>query len=244
MKLHAAIFTIVLGFAPAAPLHAHRVEGLLQASLVEVLPAQVGIEVTLVPGMDIAPKISALLDTNGDGVFSDAESAAWSARFMAGQSVSVDGKPVPLTVKNIRTTPLAEMTNGHAEIVVYFATGPGAFDCGAHTIVCSNRYEPIPCTYQTNGLVPKAPGVSISSHRRDERQTELTLAAEYSGPATSATLPATGASRDRSAAAIIPGLIGLSVAGVIVAVLVKRRHRTLRRNLCSESNCAGLSASP
>lgn len=233
MKIHPAIATIAMGLTLTAPLHAHRIEGLLQASLVEVLPSQVGVEVTLVPGIDIAPKIIALLDTNGDGVFSDAESTAWSALFMAGQSVAVDGKSLPLKLGGTRASPLAELTGGHAEIVMHFTADLGKLARGPRTIVCANRDEPIPCTYQINGLVPKAPGVRISSHRRDERQQELTLAAEFSDLAATATQTAQSANtipRNRPAMAI-PWLIGLGVAGATLAAIVKRRQRSAKAKL-------------
>ena len=161
---------LAIWLAFAATLHAHRTAGLLLASLVEVLPSQVGVEVTFVVGIDIAPKVVALLDGNGDGVFSDAESGAWSARFMAAQSVAVNGKTLPLKLGGVRASPLAEMTGGHGEIVALFTADAGTLARGPRTIVCTNRYEPIPCTFQTNGLVPNAPGVRISSHRQDERQ--------------------------------------------------------------------------
>ena len=230
MRILLAMAAVFVGLILATPLHAHRVEGLLQSSLVEVLRSHVGVEVTLVPGIDIAPKIIALLDANGDGVFSELESAAWSLRFMEGQSVTVDGQSVPLNLKSVRISPLAEMTNGHGEIVVYFTADVGPLARGPRTIICANRYEPIPCVYQSNGLVPKAPGVRISSHRRDERQKELSLAAEFAGLANPATQPANPIPQNRFVVTIL-WLIGLSVAGAIIAARFKRGPWTPRTEL-------------
>jgi hypothetical protein len=182
MKLSSTVIAIACAVHLAGPVWAHRTAGLLQSSLVEVLPSQVGVEVTLTPGMDIAPKMVALLDTDGDGVFSGIESAVWSEVFMVGQSMKVEGQLIPLQLQSVRTSPLGEMTNGHAEIVVHFTADLDPSTRGARTIVCANRYEPIPCTYQCNGLVPKAPGVHLSSHRRDSDERELTLSAEFSSP--------------------------------------------------------------
>ena len=233
MKILPAIATIFAGLVLATTLHAHRVEGLLQASLVEILPSQVGVEVTLAPGIDVAPKIFALLDTNGDGGFSEIESVVWSELFMARQSVTVDGQSLPLNLKSIRTTPLAEMTNGHAEIVVYFTADLGRLARGPRTIVCANRYEPISCSFQSNGLVPRAPGVRISSHRRDDRQQEVILAAEFTDLAAPA--PQTAQSSNiipqHRAAVAIPWLISLSVAGAIVAAMVRRRQWSAKAEL-------------
>lgn len=228
MNAKAALAMIAVGLTLAAPLHAHRLEGLVQSSLVEVLPSQIGVEVTLVPGIDIAPKIKALLDPDGDGAFSEIESAVWSELFMARQSVTVDGQSLPLVLQSIRTSPLGEMNSGHAEIVLNFTADLGKLARGPRTITCANRYEPIPCTYQSNGLVPKAPGVRISSHRRDERQQELTLAAEFS-EAAEQTTPAAPSPRvipRNTSVLTLSWLIGLSAAGAAIAAIAGRRLRS------------------
>ncbi len=226
MKNLSTIAVVFVTLVLATPLHAHRAAGLLQASLVEVLPTQIGVQVTLVAGLDIAPKIFALLDTDGDGELSEIESVIWSELFMARQSVTVDGKSVPLKLKDLRTSPLAELTNGHTEIVVHFTADLGRLACGPRTIVCANRYEPIPCAYQINGLVPKSPGVRITSHRRDEREKELTLAAEFAMPTALATQTAetTNHLPKHRPAMNIPLLIGLSMVGTTVATIVGRRR--------------------
>lgn len=184
LKIHPTVAALFALLVAAISASAHRTSGLLQASLVEVLPTQVRIEVTLTPGIDIAPEIIALLDLNRDGEFSEIESEAWSELFMAKQNVTVDGQSLPLTLQSVRTSPLSEMTSGHAEIVMCFTGALGKLATRSRTIVCVNRYEPIPCAYQCNGLVPKAPGVRINSHRRDARQQELTLEAEFRIPDT------------------------------------------------------------
>jgi hypothetical protein len=230
MNAKTALALIAGGLTLAAPLHAHRLEGLVQSSLVEVLPSHIGVQVTLVPGIDIAPKIKALLYPDGDGESSEIESDAWAELFMARQSVTVDGQSLPLVLRNVRISPLAEMNGGHAEIVVNFTAALGKFARGPRTITCANRYEPIPCIYQCNGLVPKAPSVRISSHRRDERQQELTLDVAFSGAAASATptVRPTNTIPQHLSGRAVPWLIGLSTAGASVATIVGRRRRPAR----------------
>lgn len=222
MKTISVIAAALTAFALVGQVHAHRATGLLQASLVDVQPSQVAVEVTLVPGIDIAPKIIALLDRNGDGLFSDAESTAWSAHFLAGQRVTVDGRSLPLKLTGIHASPLMEMIGGHAEIVVSFTADIGNLAQGPHSIVCANRYEPIPCAFQINGLVPKVPGVRIINHRRDERQQELALDSEFSiptGPAAQK-IDSLGLTPQNHFDKALPGGVGLGVfGGVAVAVL-------------------------
>jgi hypothetical protein len=228
MNAKTALALIAGGLTLAAPLHAHRLEGLVQSSLVEVLPSHIGVQVTLVPGIDIAPKIKALLDPDGDGESSEIESDAWAELFMARQSVTVDGQSLPLVLRNVRISPLGEMNGGHAEIVVNFIAALGKFARGPRTIACANRYEPLPCTYQSNGLVPKAPGVRISSHRRDERQQELTLDVAFSGAAAQGrpTVASPQVIPRSTSAPALAWLIGLSTAGAVVAAIAGRRLRS------------------
>ena len=89
------------------------------------------------------------------------------------QRVIVDGRSLPLNLQSIRFRSIAEMTNGHSEIVVHFTADISTTAQNPHTITCMNGYEPIPSTYQSNGLVPKAPGVHVDQQRRDELQKEL-----------------------------------------------------------------------
>ena len=145
----------------------------------------------------------------------------------------MDGKSLSLKLNGIRTSPLTEFTSGHAEIVVNFAADFGSLARGPRTIVCANHYEPIPSTYQMNGLVPKSPGVRIGGHRRDERQRELTLATEFSDHAALETQSdplENTLSRDPSAFAI-RWLIGLSVVSTTVAAMVACVRRPAQAEL-------------
>jgi hypothetical protein len=233
MKPGKTLSIVAAGLSLATSLHAHRLEGLLQSSLVEVVPTQIKVQVTLVPGIDVAPRIKALLDPDADGEFSESESKAWAGQFMARQSVVVDGQTLPLTVQNVRSSPLPELSGGHADIVIDYTADLGKLAHGPRTVVCANRYEPIPCIYQCNGLVPMTPGVRIHSHRRDEGDRELTLAVEFSeapAPATP-TAPAQPKMSQKPSVNAFSWLIGLSGAGATVTALAGRRSRTARGQL-------------
>lgn len=232
MKPGKTLAVIAAGLSLATSLHAHRLEGLVQSSLVEVEPSQIKVQVTLLPGIDIAPGIKALLDPDADGEFSEPESRAWARQFMAGQTVAVDGQSLPLTVHNVRSSPLPDLTGGHAEIVIDYTAELGKLAHGRRTLVCANHYEPIPCTYQCNGLVPMVPGVRINSHRRDASERELTLAVEFSGEPVPAT-PTDPAQREiprKPPVVAISLLIGLSGAGATVAAIAGCRSRSAFRS--------------
>lgn len=235
MKPRKILALSAAGLFLATSLHAHRLEGLVQSSLVEVMPNQIQVRVTLIPGIDIAPKIKALLDPDGNGECSETESKAWAKQFMERQKVTIDGKTVPLTVQNVRSSPIPELEGGHAEIFIDYTAELGKLAHGQRTIVCANRYDPFPCIYQCNGLVPQAPGVRINSHRRDAGERELTLAVEFSGAPDQAapTVPAQREIPPKPSVIAISWLIALSGAGATVTAIAGRRSRQAKEHAIS-----------
>jgi hypothetical protein len=232
MNLRASIAALVTGLVLAGPAEAHRASGLLQASLVEVLPSQVGVEVTLVLGMDVASKIVAMVDANGDGALSEVECSAWATQFLKAQEVSVDGHALPLKLAGVRTTAKDAVTReGHAEIVVNFTADLGEFASGRRSILCANRYEPIPSAHQCNGLMPKSPDVRVFSHARGENEKALTLAVEFPNRPAPAPNPAKAAPHPDGPAVDHPSesmvwITSLSLAVSAGAALVERRRRS------------------
>lgn len=227
MKALAVIASIPCVLAVALPLHAHRTSGLLQASLIEVLPTQVSVEVSLCPGTDIASRVVALLDRDRDGSLSQAEAEAWAMDFLKTQSVTLGGRPLPLDFQAVHATPLSEMDSGHSRITVLYTASLGEVASGEHTLVCANRHEPFESSYQCNGLVPKSPGVRIAGHRRDNGQRELTLIAAFDGSngEAASTRQPTVATGPRIPPAARPWIVGLALAGMVVGTVLHGRMR-------------------
>ncbi len=185
MRLLRSIAVCLAALALFSPLHAHRASGLLQSALVDVQPEQVEVQISLLLGQDIAARFAELLDTDHNGFFAENERTAWSEAFVHAQSIRLDGETLPLVLTRMQASPIAEMTSanqGHAEVRVIFAAKIAPLSVGSHRVEHENRYEPIPSTYQADGIVPKAPGIRIVSHRRDEREQTISLQAEWSPP--------------------------------------------------------------
>jgi hypothetical protein len=167
---------------------AHRLEGLEQSSLVDVQPDGIAVQVTLALGADIAPRIAALLDPNGDDTVSPEELAAWNQNFLAAQSIALDGKSLPLQHRSTQHSSLAEMRRnpeGHAEIRMGFIAPTGTVASGPHSVTHKNGFAPIPATYQAHGIMPKSPAVSITKHTRRNEEREITLEFAIASGATS-----------------------------------------------------------
>lgn len=198
-----------------SPLHAHRTEGLLQSALVDVQAEQVEVQIKLQLGHDIAAAFAALLDADHDGSVSEKERADWSQSFLQAQSIRLDERALPLALTSMQASPIAEMTtanHGHAEVRVVFAGRTAPLSAGSHLVEHGNRYEPIPSTYQAHGIVPKAPGIHIASHRRDEREQTITLQVESSLPPAAVEPPHDAG----SSAAAWWTLVAIGLAGGVV----------------------------
>lgn len=88
-KLIAAA-AIFLFLATAAS--AHRLDEYLQATLISVEKDHVQASMRLIPGVAVSSAVIPSIDSNGDGVISDAEQRAYAERVVGDLSLSVDGK--------------------------------------------------------------------------------------------------------------------------------------------------------
>jgi hypothetical protein len=62
-----AVISIGLSLAFAVTASAHRIDEYLQAARLAIAPDRVTLEMDLTPGVDVAPLIFALINTNHDG---------------------------------------------------------------------------------------------------------------------------------------------------------------------------------
>ena len=175
---------VLLSLGCVSSAQAHRLHDLLQGSFIEITPSEVRVEVAFDPGLDIAAPFARLVDPDGDGTVSAMESASWSGAFMQAQEVTVDGKSLPLSFHSLQYTPAAPGHGDHPQLFVRYTAALNSVGPGPHRLVCSNRYEPLTSSYQTNGMVPASPSISIQSQQRDEsRQQHLTLVFTLTAPA-------------------------------------------------------------
>lgn len=167
---------------PVLPLRAHRMEGLLQSSLVEVFPDRVEVEVTLLSGIDVAPQVIGLVDIDVDGALQTIELESWAGGFLRTQQLRLDGVPQRMKVRSVRSSLPSTWREGHGELVVQLVADLGERMRGDHTLEIENGYDEMPATFQCHGLVPKSPGVQIRSHRRGAKERTLILEASVLAP--------------------------------------------------------------
>jgi len=96
---------VVLGWLwAAAPAGAHRLDEYLQATRIGVSQGRIDLEIDLTAGASIAEQIFAMVDANGDGQITDAEGDAYARRVIDAIRLSVDSRPLSVTLVS-RTFP-------------------------------------------------------------------------------------------------------------------------------------------
>src|SRR5262249_46949898 len=135
----------------------------------------VDLEIDLTAGVRIASDVRAWIDTNDDGQISDVEAEAYARRMLHSVVLSVDGRPVPITLLGIRAPSFHEMSLGVGTIRIRARADLSAFGSGRHRLSYTNMHKPESSVYLVNVLAPTDPRIEIGSQMRDSAQHGLTV---------------------------------------------------------------------
>ena len=149
---------------------AHVVDEYVQASYITLGAEGVSIEIDLTPGVDVAARVLAIVDADGDGEISGAEGRAYAARVLRDISLTVDGRAVALSLTGGAFPAVSEMRRGEGVIRLRLGgqgwpeDGDGARP-GTHRLVYRNSHRPVPSSYLVNAYLPAAPFTITAQHR-------------------------------------------------------------------------------
>ena len=155
------------------PIAAHVLDSYLQIAQVALSPDGVRIELGLIPGVDVADRVFALIDADGDGRISPAEEQAYVRCVMQDVALQIDGKTVPLALTIVEFPSRSEMNEGVGEIRLNFAAETSLNLAGEHRIIFRNDHLPELGVYLANVLVPSTDAIEITGQRRDPLQHEF-----------------------------------------------------------------------
>lgn len=169
-----AIGTAALVLAAASPAFAHRVDEYLQATTISVEKGRVSLQLRLAPGIEVFPKVLALIDTDRDGAIAEAELRAYAERLATELTLSVDGTRLPLRLVSSRMEALEALKDGRGTIEVEFdAAVPRG---GANRrLVFENHHQRAMAEYLVNGLVPRDPEIRLGTPHRSVDQSMYQL---------------------------------------------------------------------
>jgi hypothetical protein len=170
----AALSFIGFLFAFAATASAHRIDEYLQAARLAIAPDRVTLEMDLTPGVDVAPLIFALINTNHDGSISEAEGRAYATQLLKEVVLDLDGHAQRLSLVRAQFPSFNEMNEGigtiRIEAVAMCASAPGN-----HVLSFQNNHKNAISVYLVNALLPSSRNVEISGQRRDPLQRGIRL---------------------------------------------------------------------
>jgi hypothetical protein len=199
---HFAQFAAVGASLATIPLaSAHRLDEYLQATRLSIDIERVDLEIDLTPGIALASKVFAWIDTNRDGEISNAEGDAYAREMLRSVVLKVDGWPARITLVETSFPEFRDMSLGVGTIRIRATARIPAVAAGRHQVSFLNMHRPESSVYLVNALVPANPRLQFGDQRRDIAQHGLTL--EYTVIA--------DAPSDRTFAL----LVGLALAGCL-----------------------------
>jgi len=128
----------------------------------------------LTPGVDVAPLVFSLINTNHDGRISEAEGRAYANRVLEETAIEVDGRRQHLDLVSFQYPSFQEMTAGVGTIRIE-ARASWRGTPGRHSLSYQNNHRPDLGVYLVNALVPASREIEITEQNRDPRQRGIRL---------------------------------------------------------------------
>jgi len=161
---------------------AHRLDEYLQATLVEIEPGAIRLQMNLTPGAEVAERVLAQLDSYHDGVISPGEAAAYAESLKRDLTVRLDQRDLPLQLTASRFPEPDELRTGWGIIQLEFSVPSISLPGGAHSLTIRNRHLQNLSVYLLNAAQPKTASVQITGQKRNENQSEGQIAFSYQPP--------------------------------------------------------------
>jgi len=151
------------------PAFAHRLDEYLQATTISLEKDRVQAQIRLTPGVAVFPIVFASIDSDADGIISEAEQHAYAERVLRDLSLTIDGDRVQLRLVSSRASKVQEMMDGRGEIQLDVdANVPhGGHD---RRLVFENHHESRIAAYLVNCLVPSDPDIRVTAQDRNYDQ--------------------------------------------------------------------------
>ena len=173
--------TLAIMVFSSRPADSHQLDEYLQAARIAAAADRVSVEMSLTPGVAVAQRVFALIDSDGDGRASSAEIDSYALRIMKDVALSVDGQPVQMTIARAECPRWERIREGTGTIRIEAVAKTRAMSAGRHQLRLLNAHEPAFSVYLVNALVPSDPAITITAQRRDALQHSIELDIDVAG---------------------------------------------------------------
>ena len=174
MKRLLACVLVVFAFQATAA--AHVIDEYLQQAQIALAPDGARVELRLIPGVQVADRVLAMIDIDDDGQISSAEEQAYAQRVLQDIALEVDGRRAPVALIGIHFPSRREMNEGSGAIRLDLMVEAAALGtAGEHQLSFRNDHMPEVGAYLANALLPATSEIKISRQERDPLQREMRL---------------------------------------------------------------------
>jgi HupE / UreJ protein len=148
---------------------AHRLDEYLQATIISLEKDHIQVSMRLIPGVAVSSSVIKSIDSNGDGVISQAEQWAYAEQVLGDLSLTVDGKSLKPKLVSEDFPQVEQMREGLGEIHIEFTAdlplgGPD------RRLILENHHQNRNAAYLVNCLVPSDRDIRIVAQHRNEQQ--------------------------------------------------------------------------
>ena len=159
---------------------AHRLDEYLQAIILSVDKDHVQASMRLIPGVAVSSSVIASIDSNSDGILSQAEQRAYAERVLGDLSLTVDGNRMRPKLVSASFPQIEQMKDGLGEIHIEF-TADLPRGGSNRRLILENHYADHNAVYLVNCLVPSDHDIRIVSQSRNQQQSFYELDYVQSG---------------------------------------------------------------
>jgi hypothetical protein len=168
-----------LALALSAPAFTHEVDEYVQATLISLERDHLDVQIRLVPGADVFSQVFAAIDTNADGVVSDAEKQAYARSVLHDLTLTLNGQRVNAEIVLVQFPSIDLMKDGLGEIHLGLRVLV-AKRSAREKFVLENHHQRGISAYLVNCLQPQDEGLRIVSQHRSADQSRYELEYEIS----------------------------------------------------------------
>ncbi|MFN0108464.1 MAG: hypothetical protein ACKVZH_06380 [Blastocatellia bacterium] len=170
MNMKRLLFNLICACVLSVTIKAHVLDQYLQVTQIALTPDGARIELRLVPGAQVAERVFALIDVDGDGQISSAEEQAYARQVLQDLALEVDGHRAPLALTGIQFPTRHEMNEGNGAIRLNLAVEAALNMTGEHQLFFRNDHLPELGVYLVNAMVPQTDAIKINGQQRDALQ--------------------------------------------------------------------------
>ena len=171
---------------------AHALDEYLQATLVEIEPTGIRLQIDFTPGVAVAEQVLAVMDRNHDGIISESEVADYGKLISRDVIVRLDERNVTLKMTDSNFPTPSELRSGWERIKIEFFLVCQPLPAGSHKLAIANLHLPSLSGYLINAALPKSNTIRILAQKRNPNQSMTEIDFTYQPPQTTPPAKQTG----------------------------------------------------